>query len=131
MQSDHMIASEPGCGFSQTFVLDLELSVFLAKLRKIFMLGGRQALAAAFGVQIGLFDPLPKRLPRELELRLDNILPEARRVRVGVFSGHGRTFLSQAKSIHGTGPASALNEKLNRACLCLLLLCRAYREIRS
>ena len=92
------------------------------------MLGGRQAVAAAPGLQIGLFDPVANRLPRELELRrevvyaatrsskLDNLLPEVRWVGVGVFSGHGWIFLRQAESIHGTGPASiaAILDALDR-----------------
>ncbi len=92
---------EPGCGFPHNFALDLELSIFLAKLRKLFMLGGRQAAAAAPGVQIGLLDPVANRLSCELERhrevmyaaarssKLDDLLPEVRWVGVGMFSGHG------------------------------------------
>jgi len=91
------------------------------------MLGGRQAVAAAPGVQFGLLDPVANRLSRKLELRrevmyaatrsskLDDLLPEVRWVGAGMFSGHGWTFLRQAESIHGTGPASTLGAYRRRS----------------
>jgi len=45
-------------GFPNNFALDLELSVSLAKPRELLMLGRRQAVAAAPGVQIDLLDPV-------------------------------------------------------------------------
>ena len=88
------LASEPGCGFSQNFALDLELSVLLAKPCKLLMLVGRQAVAAAPGVQIGLFDPVANRLPRALELRREvmyaaNPIEQARRSSAGSPLGRG------------------------------------------